>query len=192
MRVQPDKIDNVNFVANAALQKLDAVAPLYEESLPHWRKVVAAKPADAQSEGVLTGILIQLANFKLGKQDKAGAAPLYAEALQFARGCRRTAQFLNPESASRRPYWHDPDQRRSCNKGRSRELVQGVERRRHRGRCEQARRAGAGSVHERQVRSSLGGSSAGDRGTQFCTPHCLDSRLSSAISCLSLYHALLR
>lgn len=94
VKTQPDKIDNVNFLANAlyataaanaALQKLDAVAPLYEESLPHWRKIVMAKPTDAQSRGVLTGILIQLGNFKLGKQDKAGAAPYYAEAIPLAR-----------------------------------------------------------------------------------------------------------
>ena len=94
VKIQPGKIDNVNFLANAlyaaaaanaALQKLDAVAPLYEESLPYWRQVVQAKPADAQSRGVLTGILIQTANFKLGKQDKAGAAPLYAEAVPLAR-----------------------------------------------------------------------------------------------------------
>lgn len=94
VKAQPGKIENVNFLANAlyaaaaanaALQKLDAVAPLYEESLPYWRQVVQAKPADAQSRGVLTGILIQTANFKLGKQDKAGAAPLYAEAVPLAR-----------------------------------------------------------------------------------------------------------
>lgn len=94
VKTQPDKIDNVNFLANAlyataaanaALQKLDAVAPLYEESLPHWRKIVTANPTDAQSRGVLTGILIQLGNFKLGKQDKAGAAPFYAEAIPLAR-----------------------------------------------------------------------------------------------------------
>ncbi|GLV30243.1 hypothetical protein TomTYG75_27590 [Sphingobium sp. TomTYG75] len=94
VKTQPGKIENVNFLANAlyaaaaanaALQKLDAVAPLYEESLPYWRQVVQAKPTDAQSRGVLTGILIQTANFKLGKQDKAGAAPLYAEAVPLAR-----------------------------------------------------------------------------------------------------------
>lgn len=94
VKTQPGKIENVNFLANAlyaaaaanaALQKLDAVAPLYEESLPYWRQVVQDKPADAQSRGVLTGILIQTANFKLGKQDKAGAAPLYAEAVPLAR-----------------------------------------------------------------------------------------------------------
>ena len=103
VKTQPDKIDNVNFLANAlyataaanaALQKLDAVAPLYEESLPHWRKIVAAKPADAQSRGVLTGILIQLGNFKLGKQDKAGAAPFYAEAIPLAR--KAVAEQSNP------------------------------------------------------------------------------------------------
>lgn len=103
VKTQPDKIDNVNFLANAlyataaanaALQKLDAVAPLYEESLPYWRQVVTAKPADAQSRGVLTGILIQLGNFKLGKQDKAGAAPLYAEAIPLAR--KSVAEQSNP------------------------------------------------------------------------------------------------
>ena len=103
VKTQPEKIDNVNFLANAlyaaaaanaALQKLDAVAPLYEESLPHWRKVVAARPADAQSRGVLTGILIQLGNFRLGKQDKAGAAPLYAEAIPLAR--KTAAEQSNP------------------------------------------------------------------------------------------------
>lgn len=103
VRTQPDKIDNVNFLANAlyataaanaALQKLDAVAPLYEESLPHWRKVVAARPTDAQSRSVLTGILIQLGNFKLGKQDKTGAGPLYAEAIPLAR--KAVAEQSNP------------------------------------------------------------------------------------------------
>ena len=103
VKTQPDKIDNVNFLANAlyataaanaALQKLDAVAPLYEESLPHWRKVVVARPTDAQSRGVLTGILIQVGNFKLGKQDKAGAAPLYAEAIPLAR--KAVAEQANP------------------------------------------------------------------------------------------------
>lgn len=103
VKTQPDKIDNVNFLANAlyataaanaALQKLDAVAPLYEESLPHWRKVVVARPTDAQSRGVLTGILIQVGNFKLGKQDKAGAAPLYVEAIPLAR--KAVAEQANP------------------------------------------------------------------------------------------------
>ena len=105
VKTQPGKIENVNFIANAlyaaaaanaALQKLDAVAPLYEESLPYWRQVVEAKPADAQSRGVLTGILIQLGNFKLGNQDKAGAAPLYAEAIPLAR--QAVAQQPTPAS----------------------------------------------------------------------------------------------
>ncbi|EPR11269.1 hypothetical protein M527_04105 [Sphingobium indicum IP26] len=103
VKTQPDKIENVNFLANAlyataaanaALQKLDAIAPLYEESLPYWRKVVGGKPTDAQSRGVLTGVLIQLGNFKLGKEDKAGAAPLYAEAVPLAR--KAVAEQSNP------------------------------------------------------------------------------------------------
>ena len=94
VKVQPDNLNNVNFLANAlyaaaaanvALKKIDAVPPLYEESLPYWRKVVAAKPTDATSTTVLTSVLIQLGNFKLSKQDKEGAAPLYVEAMSLAR-----------------------------------------------------------------------------------------------------------
>ena len=68
VRAQPQNIDNVNFLANAlyaaaaanaALQKIDAVFPLYEESVPHWRTVVAAKPEDATSRNVLAGILVK-------------------------------------------------------------------------------------------------------------------------------------
>ncbi|PZU59075.1 MAG: hypothetical protein DI547_07505 [Sphingobium sp.] len=91
---QPDNIDNVAFLANTlyataaahgALQQFDQILPLFEESAPLWRKVVAAKPADAASRNVLAGVLVQLGNAKLTKQDKAGADPLYAEALTLAR-----------------------------------------------------------------------------------------------------------
>jgi len=94
VEVDPTKIDNVNFLANAlyadaaaqgALGKMDKVIALYGESLPHWRKLVEAKPADATSRNILAGILIQLGNQKLGAQDKAGSAPLYQEALGLAR-----------------------------------------------------------------------------------------------------------
>ncbi|NML91166.1 MULTISPECIES: hypothetical protein [unclassified Sphingobium] len=94
VKVQPDNLNNVNFLANAlyaaaaanvALNKIDAVPPLYEESLPYWRKVVEAKPTDATSSMVLTSVLIQLGNFKLSKQDKEGASPLYVEAMSLAR-----------------------------------------------------------------------------------------------------------
>ncbi|WHO38657.1 hypothetical protein PMI04_019300 [Sphingobium sp. AP49] len=94
VEVDPSKIDNVNFLANAlyadaaaqgALGKMDQVIALYGESLPHWRKLVEAKPADAASRNILAGILIQLGNQKLGAQDKAGSAPLYQEALSLAR-----------------------------------------------------------------------------------------------------------
>lgn len=94
VQVQPDNIDNVNFLANAlyaaaaaagAQQKLDATLAYYEESVPFWRKIVAAKPADAISRDILAGIVIQLGNAKLAKQDKAGADPFYAEGLALAR-----------------------------------------------------------------------------------------------------------
>ncbi|TNE41659.1 MAG: hypothetical protein EP321_03170 [Sphingomonadales bacterium] len=94
VKVDPANLDYVNFLANAlyaaaaanaALQKMDAIAPLYEESAPYWRQVVKAKPADAQSRMVLTSILTQLGNVKLIAQDKVGAAPYYTEAVQLAR-----------------------------------------------------------------------------------------------------------
>ena len=94
VEVDPAKVDNVNFLANAlyadaaaygALGQMDKVIGLYGESLPHWRAVVKAKPADAGSRNILAGILIQLGNQKLGAQDKAGSAPLYQEALGLAR-----------------------------------------------------------------------------------------------------------
>lgn len=88
------KIDNVNFLANAlyanaaaqgSLGKMDKVIALYEEAAPHWRKVVEAKPEDTASRNIFAGMLIQLGNKKLGAGDKAGADPLYQEALTLAR-----------------------------------------------------------------------------------------------------------
>ncbi|MET0250182.1 MAG: hypothetical protein ABW164_10700 [Sphingobium sp.] len=94
VEVDPGKIENVNFLANAlyataaakgALVQMDQVITLYGEALPHWRKVVANKPADAASHNILAGILVQLGNQKLGAGDKAGADPHYQEALTLAR-----------------------------------------------------------------------------------------------------------
>jgi tetratricopeptide (TPR) repeat protein len=94
VRTQPDNADNNAFLANAlyaaaaangALQKIDMMVAMFEESAPLWRKVVAAKPDDAQSATIFGGILVQLGNARLAKSDKAGAAPLYAEALPLAR-----------------------------------------------------------------------------------------------------------
>jgi tetratricopeptide (TPR) repeat protein len=94
VQTQPDKIDNVNFLANAlyadaaangALGKMDQVIALYGESVPHWRKVVAAKPTDAASRNILAGILVQMGNQKLGAKDNGGADPFYQEALGLAR-----------------------------------------------------------------------------------------------------------
>lgn len=93
VKAQPGNLTNVNFLANvlyaaaaanAGLGKMDALVPLYEESLPYWREVVMAKPEMA-NRNVLTGILTQLGNVKLAQQDKAGAIPFYSEALTFAR-----------------------------------------------------------------------------------------------------------
>lgn len=94
VEVQPDKIDNVNFLANAlyadaaaqsALGKTDLVIALFNESAPHWRKVVAAKPTDAASRNIFAGVLTQLGNQKLATQDKPGADVFYAEAVTLAR-----------------------------------------------------------------------------------------------------------
>ncbi|HEY1124478.1 MAG TPA: hypothetical protein VGE65_02505 [Sphingobium sp.] len=93
VKAQPDNLTNVNFLANvlyaaaaanAGLGKMDALVPLYEESLPYWRQVVTAKPEMA-NRNVLTGILTQLGNVRLTQQDKAGATTFYTEALSFAR-----------------------------------------------------------------------------------------------------------
>jgi len=94
VEVDPTKIDNVNFLANAlyataaakgALGQMDQVISLYGEALPHWRKVVEAKPADTASRNILAGILVQLGNQKLAAGDKAAADPHYQEALTLAR-----------------------------------------------------------------------------------------------------------
>jgi len=104
VKAQPDNIANVNFLANvlyaaaaanAGLGKMDALVPLYEESLPYWRQVVASKPEMA-NRNLLAGILTQLGNVKLGKQDKAGAVPLYTEALTLAR--QSVAEKADPQN----------------------------------------------------------------------------------------------
>ncbi|MGE4429892.1 MAG: hypothetical protein AB7E05_04015 [Sphingobium sp.] len=94
VKAQPDNMENVNFLANAlyasaaaeiALQKTDQGVALMEESIPHWRKVAAANASDTASQKVLASIATQVANVKLSKQDKAGAAPLYNEAITLSR-----------------------------------------------------------------------------------------------------------
>src|SRR3546814_20506084 len=61
VKVQPNNMDYVSFLANtlyadaaaqAAVQNFDAVISLYQEALPQWRKIVAAKPADANSRNI--------------------------------------------------------------------------------------------------------------------------------------------
>ncbi|PJG48986.1 hypothetical protein CAF53_12650 [Sphingobium sp. LB126] len=94
VEVDPGKIENVNFLANAlyadaaaqgALGRMDRVIALYGEAAPHWRKLVEAKPADAAIRNIFAGILVQMGNQKLATQDKTGADPLYKEALTLAR-----------------------------------------------------------------------------------------------------------
>jgi tetratricopeptide (TPR) repeat protein len=94
VEVQPDNIDNVNFLANAlyanaaalgAQGKLDEMITLFGEAAPHFRKVVAAKPADAASRNLLAGVVTQMGNQKLIAKDKPGADTLYAEAVTLAR-----------------------------------------------------------------------------------------------------------
>lgn len=94
VELDPTKIDNVNFLANAlyadaaaygALGQMDKVIALYDESLPHWRKVVETKPTDPASRNILAGILIQVGNQKLAASDTDGADPYYQEALPLAR-----------------------------------------------------------------------------------------------------------
>jgi len=94
VRVQPENMDMVGFLANAlyataaanaGLQKMDAFAALFEESLPYWRKMASAKPDDVPTNTALAGILTQLGNVKMSRQNKPDATPLYAEALPIAR-----------------------------------------------------------------------------------------------------------
>src|SRR3546814_4915119 len=90
----PNNMDYVSFLANtlyadaaaqAAVQNFDAVISLYQEALPQWRKIVAAKPADANSRNILAGMLVQLGNKSLSGQDKATANGYYKEATELAR-----------------------------------------------------------------------------------------------------------
>lgn len=94
VQAQPANLDFAGLLANTlyanaaaqiALQKPEEGATLLEESVPHWRKISGAKPEDSASRAVLTSILTQVGNVKLSKQDKAGATPLYTEALSNAR-----------------------------------------------------------------------------------------------------------
>lgn len=87
-------IQNAGFLASAltitansqgALGKIDAIAPLYTEAAPQWTKVYQADKANAGVRGTLVSILVNLGNFSLTKQDKAGAQPYFEQALAIAK-----------------------------------------------------------------------------------------------------------
>lgn len=107
VEVDPAKLDNVNFLANAlyadaaaqgALGHMDQVTALYGEAAPHWRKLVEAKPTDMASRNILAGILIQLGNHRFNAGDLDGADPYYQEALILA---RRSVADNGADNASR-------------------------------------------------------------------------------------------
>ena len=80
----PGNVQNAGFLASAltitansqgALGKIDAIPPLYKEAAPQWMKVYEADKANAGVRNTLVAILVNLGNFGLTQQDKAGAKP---------------------------------------------------------------------------------------------------------------------
>lgn len=97
-------IQNAGFLASAltiaanshgALGQIDAIAPLYAEAAPQWTKVYQADKANAGVRGTLVSILVNLGNFSLNKQDKAGAQPNFEQALAIA----KEGRVADPTSA---------------------------------------------------------------------------------------------
>src|SRR3546814_4481520 len=106
---QPNNMDYVSFLANtryadaaaqAAVQNFDAVISLYQEALPQWRKIVAAKPADATSRNILAGMLVPLGNKSLSGQDTATANAYYKEATELD---RKSATAAPTDAVSTKP-----------------------------------------------------------------------------------------
>lgn len=106
-------IQNAGFLASAltitansqgALGKIDAIAPLYTEAAPQWTKVYEADKANAGVRNTLVAILVNLGNFSLNKQDKAGAQPHFEQALAIAKEGRMaepgSADLANAEFSS--------------------------------------------------------------------------------------------
>lgn len=109
----PSNVQNAGFLASAltiaansqgALGKIDAIAPLYAEAAPQWMKVYEADKANAGVRGTLVAILVNLGNFSLTRQDKAGAKPHFEQALAIAKEGRAadpaSADLANAEFSS--------------------------------------------------------------------------------------------
>lgn len=109
----PDSVQNAGFLASAltitansqgALGKIDAIPPLYKEAAPQWMKVYEADKANAGVRGTLVAILVNLGNFSLTQQDKAGAKPHFEQALAIAKEGRASdpanADLANAEFSS--------------------------------------------------------------------------------------------
>lgn len=109
----PASVQNAGFLASAltmvansqgALGNIDAIAPLYAEAAPQWTKVYEADTANKGVRDTLVSILVNLGNFQLMKDDKAGAAPHFEKALEIARAGRAadpaSAELANAEFSS--------------------------------------------------------------------------------------------
>lgn len=109
----PSNVQNAGFLASAltitansqgALGKIDAIPPLYKEAAPQWMKVYEADKANAGVRNTLVAILVNLGNFGLTQQDKAGAKPHFEQALAIAKEGRASdpanADLANAEFSS--------------------------------------------------------------------------------------------
>jgi tetratricopeptide (TPR) repeat protein len=109
----PGNVQNAGFLASAltitansqgALGKIDAIPPLYKEAAPQWMKVYEADKANAGVRNTLVAILVNLGNFGLTQQDKAGAKPHFEQALAIAKEGRASdpanADLANAEFSS--------------------------------------------------------------------------------------------
>mgnify|MGYP005995903917 CR=1 FL=1 len=100
----PSNVQNAGFLASAltmaansqgALGNIDAIAPLYAEAIPQWRKVYQSDMSQTGVRDTLVSLLINVGNFNLIKENKAAAQPHFQEALDLANAGLET----NPGSA---------------------------------------------------------------------------------------------
>ena len=89
----PSNIQNAGFLASAltlaansqgALGNIDAIAPLYVEAIPQWRKVYQSDMSNTGVRDTLVSLIVNVGNFNLIKENKAAAQPYFQEALDMA------------------------------------------------------------------------------------------------------------
>ncbi|MEZ5710839.1 MAG: hypothetical protein R3E02_15785 [Blastomonas sp.] len=91
-------VQNAGFLASAltmasnaqgALGNMDAIAPLYAEAVPQWRKVYDADPTNAGVRDTMISMMINLGNFNLIQQNKEVALPIFTDALSLVQTARQ-------------------------------------------------------------------------------------------------------